>query len=61
MKRRCIRVSYVYVHAVIKALHKKKVPALFIKLGISKAFDTVNCPFLLSIMEHLGFGQKWRD
>lgn len=41
-------------------LHKK-VPALFIKLDISKAFNTVNWPFLLSIMTHLGFGQRWRD
>jgi hypothetical protein len=35
------------------------VSALFIKLGISKAFDTVSCPYLLSIMSYLGFGQRW--
>jgi hypothetical protein len=37
-------------------MHKKKVPSLFIKLDISKAFDTVNLPFLVSIMSYLGFG-----
>jgi hypothetical protein len=26
----------------IRELHKKKIPAMFIKLDISKAFDTVN-------------------
>lgn len=36
-------------------------PALFIKLDIAKAFDTVNWPFLLEIMTYLGFGQRWRN
>jgi hypothetical protein len=31
-----------YVQEVIKDLDKRKIPALFIKLDISKAFDTVN-------------------
>jgi hypothetical protein len=34
---------------------------LFIKLDISKAFDTVNWPYMLSILTHLGFGPKWRE
>jgi hypothetical protein len=46
---------------VIKDLHKMKIPALFIKLDISKAFDTVNCPYLLDIMTYIGFGQRWRN
>jgi hypothetical protein len=56
IKKRCIHDNYVYVHEVIKSLHKKKVPSLFIKLDISKAFDTVNWSYLLHVMEHLGFG-----
>jgi hypothetical protein len=47
-----------YIQGVIKELHKKKMPALFIKLDISKTFDTVCWPYLLEIMAHLGFGQK---
>jgi hypothetical protein len=31
-----------HVQQVVKNLHKNKVSALFIKLDISKAFDTVN-------------------
>jgi hypothetical protein len=46
---------------VIKDLHKRKNPSLFIKLDIVKAFDTVNWPYLLSAMEHLGFGLRWRN
>jgi hypothetical protein len=31
-----------FVHQMIKDLHSKKILTLFIKLDISKAFDTVN-------------------
>jgi hypothetical protein len=40
--KRCIHDNFIFVHQVIKDLHSKKIPALFIKLDISKAFDTVN-------------------
>jgi hypothetical protein len=50
-----------YVQEVIKDLDKRKISALFIKLDISKAFDTVNWPYLLNIMEYLGFGLRWRN
>jgi hypothetical protein len=49
-----------YVQEVIKDSHKRKVPSLFIKLDILKAFDTVNRSYLLYIMEQLGFTQRWR-
>jgi hypothetical protein len=42
IKGRCIHDSFAYVQGVINYLHKKHTPALFIKLGISKAFDTVS-------------------
>jgi hypothetical protein len=29
------------------------------KLDISKAFDSVNWPYLLNIMSYLGFGHRW--
>jgi hypothetical protein len=31
-------------------------PSLFIKLDISKAFDSVNWAYLLEVQHHLGFG-----
>jgi retron-type reverse transcriptase len=61
IKRRCIHDNFMYVNQVIKDLHRKKVPSLFIKLDISKAFDTVNWSFLLDIMDHLGFVVCWRN
>jgi hypothetical protein len=61
IKKRCIHDSFMYVQKVIKALHKRKTPALFIKLDISKAFDSVNWPYLLDILTYLGFGLHWRN
>jgi hypothetical protein len=58
IKKRCIHNNFVFVQQVVKELHKKKIPYLFIKLDISKAFDSVNWPYLLDIMTQLGFGQK---
>jgi hypothetical protein len=42
----------------LKELQRKKIPAMFIKLDIFKAFDTINWHYLLGIMTHLGFGHK---
>jgi hypothetical protein len=50
-----------FVQKMIKELYRKKIPTLFIKLDISKAFDTVNWSYLLDIMTYLGFGARWRD
>ena len=34
-------------------------PSLFLKLDISKAFDSVSWAFLLEVLSHLGFGMTW--
>jgi hypothetical protein len=60
IRKRCIHDNFVYVQEVIKDLHKRKIPALFMKLDISKAFDSVCWAYLLNVMEHLGFGMRWR-
>lgn len=59
IKKRCIHDNFMFVQQVIKDLHKKKVPALFVKLDISKAFDSVSWSYLLDIMTFLGFGIRW--
>lgn len=59
IKKCSIHDNFVYVQEVVRELHKKKIPALFVKLDISKAFDTVSWPYLLEIMSFLGFGSRW--
>lgn len=61
IKRRCIHDNFLYVQRVIQLLHKKKHPALFIKLDISKAFNSVGWQYLLEVLTALGFSIKWRD
>ena len=34
-------------------------PSIFLKLDISKVFDSVSWSFLLEILQHLGFGTTW--
>jgi retron-type reverse transcriptase len=61
IKKRCIHDNFLYVQRVIQFLHKKKQPALFIKLDISKAFDSIGWQYLLEVLTALGFSTKWRN
>jgi hypothetical protein len=61
IKKRCIHHNFIYAQRVIQLLHRKKRQALFIKLDISKAFDSIGWGFLLEVLEALGFSRKWRD
>jgi hypothetical protein len=47
------------VQQTIELLHRQKVPSLFLKLDISKAFDSVSWAFLLEVLNQLGFGNTW--
>jgi len=49
------------VQQTIKVLHRRKISSLFLKLDISKAFDSVDWALLLEILAHLGFGAVWRN
>jgi hypothetical protein len=61
IQKRAIHDNFIYVQQVITKLHHKKIPDVFIKLDIAKAFDTISLPYLLHIMSHLGFDQRWRN
>jgi retron-type reverse transcriptase len=56
IKKRCIHDNFIYAQRVIQ--HKKKRAALFIKLDISKAFDSIGWSFLLKVLQALGFSSK---
>jgi hypothetical protein len=61
IKGRSIHDNFMLVQQTIKVLHRHKIASLFLKLDISKAFDSVNWAFLLEILGHLGFGAIWRN
>jgi hypothetical protein len=61
IQKRSIHDNFLYVQKVTQKLHKSKQPALFVKLDISKAFDSINWAYLIEVLRALGFSQKWRN
>jgi hypothetical protein len=52
---RCIHDNFLMVQGTARALHRLKLPRVLLKLDITKAFDSVSWPFLLEVLQHLGF------
>jgi hypothetical protein len=61
VKKRCIHDNFVLVQSLVKEFHRKKTMALFVKLDIANAFDSVSWAYLLEVLEHLGFETRWRE
>jgi len=61
IKGRFIQDNFMLVQQTARLLHHQKQPRILLKLDISKAFDSVSWPFLLEVLQQLGFGQVWRD
>ena len=61
IKGRFIQDNFMLVQQTARLLHQQKQPRILLKLDISKAFDSVSWPFLLEVLQQLGFGQLWRD
>jgi hypothetical protein len=61
VQKKCIHDNFVLVQSIIKDLHRRKTPTLFVKLDIAKAFDSVSWAYLLEVLENLGFGNRWCD
>jgi mannosylglycoprotein endo-beta-mannosidase len=59
VKGRNIQDFFLFVQQLAKCLHRKKEPHILLKLDISKAFDSVSWPFLLDVLQQLGFGRRW--
>lgn len=59
IRKRAMHDNVLFVQNMIKSFHRKKKPTLFLKVDISKAFDTVNWAYLLEVLQIFGFGHKW--
>jgi hypothetical protein len=56
LRGRSIHDNFMLVQQSIKSLLKRKVVGLFLKLDISRAFNSVSWAFIIEILTHLGFG-----
>jgi hypothetical protein len=61
IQKRSIHDNFLYVQRVIRKLHKNSQSALFVKLDVSKAFDSLNWAYLLDVLKARGFPQRWRN
>jgi hypothetical protein len=61
IKHRCIKDNFLYVRNLARAYHRKKMPALLLKLDITKAFNLVSWAYLLEMMQQRGFPARWRN
>lgn len=59
IKKRSIQDNFLFTQNLVRALHRAKQPAIFMKLDIAKAFDSVRWEYLLEVMRQMGFGSKW--
>jgi hypothetical protein len=60
LKGRSISESFIFAAELVQCCHKRKVPALAIKLDFAKAFDTVHWEGLQTILQARGFNELWR-
>jgi hypothetical protein len=59
IKKRSIHNNFLLVRNM--ASHRNRTPTLFFKLDITKAFDSVRWDYLLTLMQKLGFSDRWRE
>ena len=59
IKGRQILDGSLIANEVIDSWKKRGEKGLICKLDIEKAYDSINCQFLLKVMHKMGFGPKW--
>jgi hypothetical protein len=61
IKGRVIHDNFTTVQLACRWLHSRKFPAVLLKIDIAKAFDSVAWPFLLEVLQHIGFSRRWTN
>ncbi|KAE8789618.1 hypothetical protein D1007_36269 [Hordeum vulgare] len=58
---RCLHDNYMLVKGTTKRLNFMARSTVMLKLDITKAFDMVDWDFLLEVLHHMEFINKWTD
>ena len=57
IKGRFIQDNFMLAQQTSRLFHQQRMSRLLLKLDITKAFDSVSWPFLIEVMQQLGFGK----
>lgn len=61
IKGRRIHENFRTVQLAYRWFHARRCPMILLKVDLAKAFDTVAWPFMLEVLDHIGFPLRWRD
>lgn len=59
MKGRCILDNIATAKELIFSIYKCRLPGYILKVDFAKAFDMVDCDFLIDLLTARGFRNRW--
>lgn len=60
LQGRSISENFIYATEMVQCCHKRKAPAIVLKLDFRKAFDSVDWSALDGVLSAKGFPANWR-